>query len=147
LHKPLKTEQLLAEIAVCFHRVLTTAQERQTQVVRQFFEALVPHNGRTGLQYCAEDIVYYPPGLPLLSFVSAVRGKTAMSRYLETLRSSYRHLRLEVQKSYGWSRGLVIRYAIWWAEPDGSWETLGGTHLFQFTGDHIHQIGFPEDIH
>ncbi len=147
LRKPLDAEQLLAEIAVCFHTALTPVQERQTQVVRQFFEAVVPHKGKSGLQYCTEDIVYYPPGLPLLPFVSVVRGKVAMHGYLEALRSSYQRLRLEVQKSYGWSRGLVVRYMMWWTESDGSWETRGGTHLFQFTGDHIRQIGFSGDIH
>lgn len=147
LRKPIETEQLLAEIAICFHRVLTPAQKRQAQVVRQFFGALVPHNGKTALEYCAEDMVYYPPGLPLWPFASAMRGKAAMQRYLETLRSSYQHLRLEAQRSYSWSRGVAVRYTMWWTEPDGSWETQGGTHLFQFTGDHICQIGFPGAIH
>jgi hypothetical protein len=84
---------------------------------------------------------------PLLPLVNTVRGKAAVERSLETLRSSYSALRLEVQQIYSRPRGLAVRYTRWWAERDGSWGLFGGILLFQFTADRIRQIGFPADTH
>ena len=147
LRKPVAVDQLLAEIAICLDKALTPEQERQGQVVELFLGVLILKERRQALSLCTEDIVSYPPALPLLPLAHPIRGKAALERYIEVLRSSYQAVRLEVQAIYSRPKGLVVRYHMWWTPAHGSWEMMGGTLLFQFTSDRIRQIGLQADKH
>jgi len=121
---------------------LTPGQKRQAQIIALFFEALTLKKKEKLLSLCTEDIVFAPPVLALLPLASTISGKVAVGKYVEALRSSYKTCRLEVERIYSRPKGLLVHYLLCWAEPDGSWELMGDSLLFQFTGDYIHQIGF-----
>ncbi len=145
LPRPVGTEQLLTEIAICLHRPLTPEQVRQAQLIEDFFAALTQKNSRKTLSLCTDDIKYYPSINCPEPLKTALRDKTALASYIETLRSRYSGFRLEVERIYSRPKGLLVRYRVCWAERTSSWELAGGAFFFQFTGDRIRQIGLQAD--
>lgn len=121
---------------------LTPGQMRQARIVELFFEALTLKKQEKLLSLCTEDIVFAAPVIALLPLANAISGKIAVGKYIEALRSSYKTFRLEVERISSLPKGLVVHYLLCWAEPDGSWELVGDSLFFQFTGDYIRQIGF-----
>ncbi len=147
LPTPVTMEYLLAEIAICLQKALTPEQKRQAKIVEHFFEALTLKELPKVMSFCTEDIVYYAPKFRSLPAARAVIGKIAVGAYLAALRHSYQTFRLEVQRAYGRPKGLAVKYSLWWAAADRTWDVEPSTFLMQFVGDRISQIGLRADIH
>lgn len=147
LPTPVTMEYLLAEIAICLQKALTPEQKRQAQIVEHFFEALTLRELSKMMSLCTEDIVYYAPKFRSLPAARVIIGKAAVGAYLAALRYSYQTFRLEVQRAYGRPKGLAVKYSLWWAGADRTWDVEPSTFLMQFVGDRISQIGLRADIH
>jgi CheY-like chemotaxis protein len=147
LPTPITMEYVLAEVAICLQKALTPEQKRQAQVVEHFFEALTLRELPKMMSLCTEDIVYYAPKFRSLPGARAIIGKAAVGAYLAALRHSYQTFRLEVQRAYSRPRGLAVKYTLWWAAADRTWDVESSTFLMQFIGDRISQIGLRADVH
>lgn len=147
MSRPIAAEQLLVKLAICLQRALTPEQAWQARTVSDFFEMLTLKDKARLLTLCTEDFVYYPAAHCPPPLAILLRSRAALASYVETLRSSYSGLRLELEHIYSRPEGLVAQYSIYWAESNHSWEMLSGMFLVQFTGSRIRQIGLQAETH
>jgi CheY-like chemotaxis protein len=144
LSTPLQAERLFTELALGLGLGLTPAQERQAQVVKDFFAALNAKNTQKILHLCTRDVSYYPAAshhwLPLFR---AISSQSRGEGYTEFIHQPLLALRLEIERISSRPRGLAVQYNAWWAEPNQGWEVQTDTLLFHFLDDRIHQIGLP----
>ncbi len=142
LSTSLSLEPLLAQIALCLQRPLTGERARQAEIAKRFLEALTLKEHHLMLSLCTEDILCYSLPSSPAPLTEAIRGKEALERGTELLRSRYRALKVEAQPTiYSRPKGLAAPYMLWWVEPDGRWDQKNGCALIQFSGERIRQIG------
>lgn len=143
LSKPLETTRLLTEIAACLHKPFNRAQARQAEVVRRFVEAIAGRSGGRLLGLCTENVRYVSPeAFPGLT-AGHLEGKRALEAYTSSVWQDAPRLRLEVTGIYPRPRGLALRYLRFAPTADNGWAWREQTEVFQFVGDRISQIGFP----
>ena len=139
-----QAERLFTELALGLRLPLTAEQERQGQVVKDFFAAVSAKNARNMLDLCTSNVAYFPSASHRwLSRFSASRSQGAVALYADFIGQRSLSLRLEVERIYSRPRGLAVQYSAWWAKPNRGWEVQTETLLFQFLADRIHQIGVP----
>lgn len=145
---PLHAERLFTELALGLRLRLTHDQERQAQVVKDFFAALNAKNIQKILRLCTNDVSYYPAAsqywLPLFMAISS-QGRG--DGYAEFIHQPLLAFRLEIEQIYSRPRGLAVHYSAWWAKSNRGWEVQTDTLLFHFLGERIHQIGLPWSDH
>lgn len=136
---PFDIDQLLSHIAASLSLPLTEEQQRQAQVVRQYFAALTARDWDALMDLCTDDVTYILPGPAALAGTQV--GKQAFRAYSEETFAQFLDTRFEDVHVYASPSGLASRYRGTWRMPDGSEPVLMGAVHFQFTGDHIKQIG------
>ena len=144
LSKPIETARLLTEVAACLKRPVSRAQARQAEVLRCFVEAILARRWRRLLSLSTEDMHYYPPGSSFGLTIGPMQGASAIEAYASSLWQDAPCLRLEVNKIYCRPRGLALRYLRFAPTADDGWAWQEGTQIFQFVGDRISAIGFPD---
>lgn len=146
LSKPVQSERLFTELALGLRVPLTAEQERQAQVVKDFFAAVNTKNTHKVLELCTSTLSYYPSASHgLLSPFRPISSQGTLTTYFEFIRQRSLALRLEVENIYSRPRGLAVQYSAWWARPHQSWEVQTDILLFHFLKDRIHQIGLQPD--
>lgn len=146
LSKPLQSERLFTELALGLRVPLTAEQERQAQVVKDFFAAVNAKNTHKMLELCTSTLSYYPSASHgSLSPFRPISSQGTLTTYFEFIRQRSLALRLEVERIYSRPRGLAVQYSAWWARPHQSWEVQTDILLFHFLRDRIHQIGLQPD--
>ena len=146
LAKPVQSERLFTELALGLHVPLTAEQERQAQVVKDFFAAVNAKKTHKMLELCTSTLSYYPSASHgLLSPFRPISSQGTLTAYFEFIRQRSLALRLEVENIYSRPRGLAVQYSAWWAGPHQRWEVQTDILLFHFLKDRIHQIGLRPD--
>lgn len=141
---PLQAERLFTELAFGLDLQLTHNQERQAQVVKDFFAALNAKNTQKILHLCTRNVSYYPAASHhWLSLLRAIMSRGVVEGYAEFIHQPSLALRLEIERIYCRPRGLAVQYSAWWEKPNRRWEVQTDTLLFHFRDDRIHQIGLP----
>ena len=144
LPKPLETTRLLVEVAACLHLPLSREQMRQEEVVRRLLEAIAARGWSRLLSLCTEDVRYYPSE-PFPGFTAGpLQGAKALEAFTSSIWQDAPRLRLEVGNIYSRPRGLALRYLCYAPTADDGWAWQESAALFQFVGDRICQIGFPD---
>ncbi len=142
--KPIETTRLLVEVAASLHLPLSREQMRQEEIVRRLLEAIAARSWRRLLSLCTEDIRYYPseafPGFT----AGPAQGAKALEAFMSSVWQNAPRLRLEVSNIFSRPRGLALRYLRYAPTADDGWAWQESTALFQFVGDYICQIGFPD---
>lgn len=143
LPKPFDLDSLLLCVATVLARPLDPVQERQAQVVQQYFAALTARDWDALLALCTEDITYVLPRPA--PFAGTVQGKAAFRAYTD---ETYRHFpaaRFTEIQTHALPHGLVARYQGVWSAPDGTELQQEGAVVFAFAGTLIAQIGVELD--
>ncbi len=144
LSTPLQAERLFTELALGLDLQLTHNQERQAQVVKDFFAALNAKNLLKIQRLCTRDVSCYsavsPPWLPLFR---AITNQGRAEGYAGFISQPPPALRLEIERIYSRPRGLAVQYSGWWQQPNRGWEVQVDTLLVHFRDDCIQQIGLP----
>lgn len=144
LPKPLETTRLLVEVAACLHLPLSREQMRQEEVVRRLLEAIAARGWSRLLSLCTEDIRYYPSKTSPDFTAGPLQGAKALEAFTSSIWQDASRLRLEMSNIYSRPRGLALRYLRYAPTADYGWAWQESAALFQFVGDRICQIGFPD---
>jgi CheY-like chemotaxis protein len=137
--KPFDIDQLLAHIAASLNTPLTSEQERQAAVVRQYFAALTARDWDAMIALCIPDVTYILP--EAMPFSGICVGREAFRTYTVETFSQFPAARFEDIEIFASPTGLASRYRGTWRLADGSEPVMTGAVHFQFAGDHIQQIG------
>ncbi len=140
--KPFDINELLTTVAECLETRLSTAQRRQAEVVRRFWEAFNASDLTTCLAACADDVRILPPDEPSAGETKPIVGLASCRDYLEMGLRTIPGIHLDEYLIHPLPRGLALRYVKSWptAEQPGGRATLAGMLSLQFRGQRISQI-------
>lgn len=137
--KPFDVDHLLFQVAATIHTPLHPDQERQAQLVHQYFAALTDREWDQLIELCTDEVVYVLPGE--MPFSGEVTGKAAFRAYTEDTFVHFPSARFADVKVYASPSGLAARYqGSWLATENRELQMTGAVH-FQFEDVHIKQIG------
>ncbi len=137
--KPFDVDHLLYQVAATIQTPLNPDQERQAQVVHQYFAALTDREWDKLIALCTNEVVYVLPGE--MPFSGEVTGKAAFRAYTEATFARFPSARFADVMVYASPSGLAARYKGSWLATENRELYMTGAVHFQFKGAHIKQIG------
>ncbi len=139
LAKPFDIDDLLAHIAAALHTPLNPDSDEYAALLMRYFAALSAHDFQQAADLCSEDVVYLPSPSSLLP--DPLWGREAFRDFVHDATTGLIQWFLDHVLIYPTPKGRAVRYTNHWQLPEGPLQEASGVGIYQFTDQHISQIG------